>query len=177
MTPIARVAWGYVAVALDLRLAGVDVVPDLLGWLVALWGLWSLAGLSRWFAVAGAAGVGGLVLAVPALFAEPGPFLATLEAVVEAGLVFGVCCGLRAILPQARVRRTADGIRWLALGLTGLLVLLGLLTGFRPVESAWAIPWGIGAVVVTVWFLVFLFGLKEDPALRETVVGTARRTN
>ena len=49
MTPIGAVAAGLLLVLLDLRLSGFDVLPDVLGWLVAVRGLGRLVRLDPSF--------------------------------------------------------------------------------------------------------------------------------
>lgn len=167
MTPPARVAWGLLLVFIDLRFNGFDVIPDMLGWVLIVWGAAALRGRSGWFELAGAGGIVGTVLSVPLLLAEPGPALMVVEALAQTAVVFGTCSGVRAVTGEASVTRTADGIRWLDLGLLVVLLLAWSVTGPVPVETVWAIPLAVVSFGVVIWFLVFLFRLTGHPTLQE----------
>lgn len=167
MTPMARVATGFLMVVVDLRIGGLDLVPDVVGWLLVVAGLVPLARRHEWFAAAAAAAVLGAIVSVPLFVGEPGPAVSMLTTGVETAMVFGTCSGIRAVVGRESVTRTADGIRWLDLTLTAVLLAIGVAVGFRQVESLAAIPLAILGLGVLVWFLLFLLRVREDPTLQD----------
>ena len=64
MTALGTVALGLALVLLDLRISGFDVVPDVLGWLLAIGGLGRLAPLAARFRTARGWAVGCAVLSL-----------------------------------------------------------------------------------------------------------------
>lgn len=171
MPPLARVALGLVIVVLDLRFEGVDLMPDPVGWALVLWGLVPLAGRHRGFGAGVAAALVGALLSVPQVLAEPGEALGTLQAVVETVLVFGTCTAIGGLADEARVRTTANRIRWTDLGLTVVLTGLASLPVEQPRDvtgvAALAVALGLATLVVMVWFLVFLLGVRHRPAFSD----------
>ena len=169
MSPLGKVVIGFLLVVFDFRFEGFDLVPDLLGWLLVLAGLMPLTGRSRGFAVAAVAAAAGALLALPLQLSEPGPVLGFLEAVAQTALVFGTCTGVRALVAEPRVRRTADRIRWADLALTGVGTAIGLVAdGDTTVDGAAVGPLLVlvaAALAVAVWFLVFLWSQREQPEL------------
>jgi hypothetical protein len=168
MTPLGAVVGGLVLVFVDLRFDGLDVVPDVLGWLAVLVGLVRLAGSHPGFAVAAAASALGFLQSWGQVAVEPGELLRGLETVAQTVLVFAVCTGLRGVVPDERTRVTADRIRWIDLGLTLLVVLalavlsLGTYDGAATSLLVLVIVLAIG---VYLWFLVLLWGNRERPEL------------
>ena len=47
-----------------------------------------------------------------------------------------------------------------------VLLAIGVAVGFRPVESAAAVPLVVLGLGVMVWFLLFLLRVREEPTLR-----------
>ena len=168
MPPLGKVVIGFLLVMLDFRIEVFDVLPDVVGWVVVLAGLMPLAGRSRGFGVAALAAGVGLLLGLVALVAVPGTALGTLQGLAETVLVFGTCTGVRALVADPQVRRTADLIRWADLAITGVGTALGLTVGETTVEGAAVGPLlvlvlaGLGVVV---WFLVFLWSNRRRPEL------------
>lgn len=178
MTPVARIAWGFLIVLVDLRIQGLDVVPDIVGWILAVSGTGRLFERSGWFRLATAACAVGIATAVPGAVSEPGTVLALAEGLAMTGLVFGACSGIRAVVAEPSVRRTADWIRWLDLGLMVVAGVLGALgeslrlpvsDASPPVGLALAalvVPLVVVALAVAVWFVVFLLRLRHHPTLQ-----------
>jgi hypothetical protein len=168
MTPLGAVVGGLVLVFVDLRLEGLDVVPDVLGWLLVLVGVSRLAGSHAGFAVAAGAAALGFLQSWGQLTAEPTELLQGLEAVAQTVLVFATCTGLRGVVADQRTRRTADLVRWWDVGLTALVVLV--LAGFSVgLDGGAATPLLVlvivAGVVVFLWFLVLLWANRDRPEL------------
>jgi hypothetical protein len=157
------VFWGLIAVVIDVRIDGPDVVPDPVAWLVALVGVARLARLHPGFGVA-AVGCGlGLLVSLPD-WAQPGDgSTGLLTGVAETGVVFGTCTGLIALLPArrataARVRGWDLGLMLAVAALSGLAGLAGLDgTGAGGPLTALVVVLAVATVVVLVCFLVLLF--------------------
>lgn len=168
MTPLARVAWGFLVVVVDVRTDGFDLVPDPLGWVLVLAGLVPLAGRDPWFAAASAASAVGLLVSLPQALAEPGALLTAVQSVVETGLVFGTCTGImHRVEPPART--TGGRIRWTDLGLTAVTTAIGLAAGGAgqvtgAVVVLLLLP-ALAALAVMAWFALFLLGVQRHPAL------------
>ena len=170
MSPLGKVVIGFVLVIVDFRIDTFDLVPDVVGWVVVLSGLMALAGRSRGFTVAAAAAGTALLLALVDLVAEPGTVLGMLGTVTATAVVFGTCTGVRALVADPSVRRTADRIRWADLVLTGIAIALGLAAGGEEVSVQGAavgplLVLVLVALAVVVWFLVFLWSLRHRPEL------------
>ena len=135
------VFWGLIAVVVDVRIDGPDLVPDPVAWLVALVGVARLARLHPGFGVA-AVGCGlGLLVSLPD-WAQPGDgSTGLLTGVAETVVVFGTCTGLIAIL-------------------TGVAGLDG--AGAGGPLTALVVVLAVAAVVVLVCFLVLLFRVSGD---------------
>ena len=65
MTPLGPVSLGLVLVLVDVRGEGVDLVPDLLGWVLVLAGVHRLARLDPRFAAARSAALVSAFLSLP----------------------------------------------------------------------------------------------------------------
>lgn len=154
MSGLRTVAGALLLVLLDLRIDGLDLLPDPLGWAVAAWVLGGLAGRHRGFDVAAAAAAVACVASVPGLVG-PGPdWLWPVTTAATTALVFAACTAVRALVPTEAVR--AERLRWADLGLTGALVLL---TPFAEGQDWLAAPvllLGLAALVVFVLFLLML---------------------
>lgn len=171
MTPAGLVVTGMALVMLDLRMAGIDVAPDTIGWVIAIVGLWRLLPRSRWYVGAVVAAVAGAFLAVPALFAEPTGLLRSLLILTETGFVFSVCSGIVSSAGSAAgVRSTANRIRWLELALVPTaLVLLMLLPSVATLVLLATVALGVAA-----WFMIFLLSLRDHPTLQPVAGGATR---
>lgn len=168
MTPLARIAWGFLVVVIDFRVDGVDVIADVAGWALVLFGTTALTGRSPWFTAASAAAAFGALLSLPQLLSEPGGLLQTAGAVVETALVFSVCTGIMQLVDEPQ-RTTADRIRWadLAVGVLGVALGLVVPAGTQVTNGAAVVilVMVIVALLVMVWFLLFLLGVQRHPAL------------
>jgi hypothetical protein len=161
--PLSLMAWGLLLVVVDIRV-GVDVVPDPLGWLLALGAAASLSRLHGGFTVATVACGLGLLASVPDWLGGRGDVLTMATAVAETVLVFATCTAIVDLVPGRRAG--ANAIRWWDLGLTvGLLPVIAL-AGWEPGLTAVALLVGLGALVVFVCFLVLLFRAAGDQPVR-----------
>lgn len=169
MPPLGRITVGYLLVLVDIRINGLDVIPDLAGWAVVLAGVASLLGRSGWFRLAAGAAAVELVTSAVELL-QPPPTLATLvDAVASPAVVFGVCGGVMATVENPTVRATADAIRWLslALGIVDLAVR-ALSDGQQDVGGLGALAvvlFVLVALGVMIWFLVFCWRERARPEL------------
>ncbi|MDO8147308.1 hypothetical protein Q6350_02580 [Isoptericola sp. b515] len=186
MRPLQIVVGGLVIVVLDLRFDGFDVVVDLIGWILVVKALRLLAVRDRAFAVAAVGavlgGLGSIVQLVPGLTVGAGvvSVLGAVETLALTVVVVAICTGIARVLahePQvvrhARILRATDvALTVVALGLGSSPVLLS--AGPTPGTTGWLV--GAGAVVlllgaltfvVLIWFLVFLWRLRDRPELQE----------
>ena len=168
MPPLGKVAIGLLLVIVDFRIESFDLVPDVVGWLLVLAGLVPLSRRSGGFGAATLAAGLGLLVALVGLVAEPGPAFAALGGLTETVVVFGVCTGVMALVAEPSVQRTANRIRWADLAIT--LVGTG---GILAIDGAGTLDGAEGlllvlvpvALAVVVWFLVFVWSLRDRPEL------------
>jgi hypothetical protein len=158
---------GYVLVLVDLRFNGFDVIPDLIGWALVLWGLLPLLRRSGWFQVAIAAAVVEVFVAAIELTQPAGSLTGLTDIVAGTALVFAVVTGVIATVGRPDVRAAGDPVRWtnLIMGVVAF-VLVALVDAGQTVNLRGALPLvvfvGLGAVV---WFLVFCWQQREQPEL------------
>ncbi|MEZ5097129.1 MAG: hypothetical protein R2731_14115 [Nocardioides sp.] len=118
-TPLGKAAWGFLLAALDLRINGVDLLPDPVGWVLAAVGVWALAGRSLGFRVAAVLASVEAVVSLPLVVSEeiPAP-LSSLDVLLQTGFVFAVCSGLIAALPhrpdKAGSANSSGGSTWVS---------------------------------------------------------------
>ncbi|MFC6357844.1 hypothetical protein [Luteococcus peritonei] len=181
------VGWGLVAVLVDLRLNGFDVLPDVVGWGLVLAGLWALASLAVDFARARLAALLGLVAAgiELGLFFSEGryPVAESLAGVVVTTctlacgwfLLHGVARRARAVAPGAVERSLVLAHRLLAvfgLLLAGEMVGLVIAMTGRELNLTLSGPGalvvvfvGIVLLVVAVQLVLFCFAHADEPWL------------
>lgn len=158
MSGLVTLAVGFLLVVLDLRLGGsVDVVPDPVGWAVALWALGGLSPLHRGFTVAAAASVVGLVSSLPEAVGAVSAPLAWLSIACQTVLVFATCTAVMALVPAER--RRADALRWSDLATTVAVAALGALAG--ELGAAAAVPAVLAALAGVVVLVLFLLTLHR----------------
>lgn len=161
------VFWGLLVVLVDLRVNGPDLVPDPLGWLLALVAVLGLRGWHRGFSLA-AAGCGlGLLASLPDWARPDVTWVSTLTTVATTLVVFGTCTALMALVPGRRAG--ANAIRWWDLALTAPVVLLGaLLPGpprevHGPVATVLVLVLALAVLLVFVSFLVLVLRASRGP--------------
>ncbi len=143
MRPLTQAALGLALVLADLRVGSLDVLPDPVGWVLVLVGLWPLRSRHTGLVVAVVAGVVMVPVSVPSVFVDPadvGALLDLADLLVEAVFFFALLTAVRALTYDGSTRRTASIIRaidvaWSLLGLA-LLVVLGETDASYQVDGA-----------------------------------------
>lgn len=167
MTPLARVGWGLLVVALDLRIEGLDLLVDPLGWALALSGWFALQGRNSWF---GGAVAGGLVGCAVSIFAVTQPLdglPSMVDTIAQTAVVFCTCSAIARLAGNLADRKAANTIKWLDLGL-GIVAAL-VVVAARSTEAGGMVvlvlPLIVAALATFVWFLVLVFRVGREPAL------------
>ena len=168
MVPLTRLVLGYAVVLVDLRFNDFDLVPDLIGWALVLWGLLALLSRSGWFRVATGAAVVELLVAVLEANHPAGSLAGLIDVAASTTFVFAVVTGVITTVDRADVRAAGDPVRWtnLVMGLVAF-VLVALVGSGQAVDLGGGaillvVLVGLGAVV---WFLVFCWKQREQPEL------------
>lgn len=163
LAPLRGMAIGLILVVADLRIDGIDVIPDPVGWalvMIAAWQVRSRHAAFRWAFVAGALG---LLSSLPGWVGAEGSLLMLLDTLATTGLVFATCTGIAA--RSARHGRLAGQLRWWDLGLTLPPLLLTPLAVDDSSGLSALVPlvlvWGLAVFVVFVVFLVLLFRVSR----------------
>jgi len=160
--PLRTMAQGLLLVIIDIRIQHIDLVPDPIGWVMALVAAQRLMARHAAFrAVLAACGVG-LVCSLPDWVGVTGNLLSVPTAVAETVVVFATCHAILALLPARR--GTANAVRWWDLGLllVGWLVV-ALARREQGVDAA-VVVLALAQLAVFVCFVVLLFGAsKEHP--------------
>jgi hypothetical protein len=164
LKPLSLMAWGLLLVVLDLRVDGLDLVPDPLGWVFVLLAALRLRPLHAGFTAATVAAVVGLVASLPDWVGVAPNLAGTATTLAETVLVFATCTAIMALVPDRRGR--ANTLRWWDLALTVILVPLVVLAVVEPGFVVLALFAGLAALVVLVCFLVLLFRTAGDRPVR-----------
>lgn len=166
--PLRLVAVGLALVAVDVNIEGLDLLPDPIGWFVALLGLHALRGVAPQLRVAlGAALVGGL-LSVPDYVVDH-PSLSAATGILEVAVVWFVCGALIATgTPQGS---SAATVRVLSVACLALVLPLSFLEGDAGgVLTLVALTAVVVGLATFVSFLVITFAAARafpgDPAPR-----------
>jgi len=160
--PLRTMAWGLLLVIIDIRVEHVDLVPDPVGWVMALVAAQRLAARHAAFTAVLAACVVGLVCSVPDWFGVTGELLTIPTAVAETVVVFATCVAIMALLPSRR--GTANAVRWWDLELLLAGWLLVAVARNEPGAAVLVVALALAQLVVLVVFVVLLFGAsKEHP--------------
>ncbi len=161
MRALATVVWGLALVVADIRFDDIDVLPDPLGWALAVAALGSLARLHPAYGVAAGASSIGVVVSLPDWFRPAGTIGEVLVAIVTTVVVLGTCTGIMATVPEQAA--TARLIRAWELGLSlALLVLLGF-ASIEPATGVLVLVVGLVELGVFIWFLVLLVRASRCP--------------
>jgi hypothetical protein len=172
MTPLQKIAMGFVLVLLDPVFFGYDAVPDLLGWLMILAGTWDLrAKLGHRFPTLFGLGIVSLLLSaatfVPTVtesLPPSGGWFVSLPQLVFMGLL---CLGIADLSSSAEPDATATPRRFrrivwaiAVVAVIPVVVFAAELESVAPVAAA-------VAVGVLVFFIYALFKVsKRDYVLR-----------
>jgi hypothetical protein len=160
VTPLQKVAMGFVIVVLDAPFAGWDGVPDPLGWALAVAGLLALRGRLRGgdtlLGVAVLAGLVSLATYPPAVAAALDPSLGWLLSLPQLAFCILIC---GAVGPRAEDLAGRFGVlRWVFLALVVAPVLV-----FGGGLDALAVPTAVVAVLADVYFVYLLFRVSRRP--------------
>lgn len=156
VAPLTGVALGFLLMVLDVRIDGVDYVPDVLGWAVCTLSLLAPARRSSWLLLAFVAAVLGTVNGTLRIVLKTG-FDA--DFVLLPLLVFACCSGILELGTDRRTASSANALRWGMLGIAGLIFVLGTLTEEEGrINGLASAPMflllGV-AVVLWIWFFIF----------------------
>lgn len=164
MTPLARLAWGLILVAVDLRINhGIDLVPDPLGWWLAAVALVDLSDHHRAFVLAARLALVAALLSVPDFIAPGGSVLVLGGGVLVLAVAVATLTGIAETASAALAER-ARAIRAWTVGLTALLALTLALAAVEPASGVLVLVAGSADFVVFVWLLAFLFRTAKDPS-------------
>ena len=168
MTPLTRFVVGMVVVLIDLRINGLDLVPDVVGWVLVLAGLLPLAGRSGWFQVAVAAAAVELLASLFELTTTGNDLTGLIDTLASPVLVFSVTTGIIGAARSEEVRAAGDPVRWTNL-VVGLLTIL-LVIAFRGRTTledgvAFVIVFVLLALAAVIWFLTFCWNRRGLPEL------------
>ena len=155
LRPLSLLAWGLLLAVADVRVNGVDLLPDVVGWGMGMVAALVLGPWDRAFAVAGLGCGLGLLASVLELLGARGAPTSTATSVAETLAVFGSCTAVMRLVPERRA--TANALRWWELGLTLAFLLLVTLTAENHDFGLPALLVGLAALVVLVCVIVLLF--------------------
>lgn len=173
MRQLRLVLVGSLLVVLDLRVNGVDVLPDPLGWLLAAVALLRLRALHVAFRVACAVSAVGVLVALPGVLGPETGLLAGAVGLLQTVLVLTTCTAVHALLPDDGVGRVAGVLRWVDVVLAVATVPLALLLadgsagGAIDVEVALPLVVLGGALtlgVVVTWLVVLALASGREPS-------------
>jgi hypothetical protein len=168
MSPLTRFVLGFLVVLLDLRVGGVDLLPDLVGWILVLLGLVPLLRRSGWFQLAAGAAVLELVVSVAELTQPATGLPALIDSVATTVLLFAVTSGVIAGVGSLEVRAAGDPVRWtnLVLGVVSI-ILVAVVDGGGTLEASTAliVILVLATLAAVVWFLVFCWQQRAQPEL------------
>lgn len=122
MRPLYLLTVSLLMVILDFRIDGVDLAPDVLGWVLAALSLLRLEPHVAFKAGAVTAGVAAAV-SVPSLVRPEGLFLGGVATAAVTVVIFATCTGVMALRPATR--RSAQRLRWTILAVTVISLTLG----------------------------------------------------
>ncbi len=126
MRPLNLLAVGLLMVVLDFRVDDIDLVPDVLGWVIAALSLLRLEPHVAFKAGAATAGIAAAV-SLPALVAPEGLFLGGVATAAFTVVIFATCTGVMALRPSTC--RSAQRLRWTILAVTVVSLTLGYQVG------------------------------------------------
>jgi len=172
MKGFASVAWAVLLVSFDIRVDGIDFIPDVPGWAIGGVALQRLAGRNEWFGMAALAAVPGFAVSLIDFTGEHVDLDNLVSGLAMFWLGVATCTGIARVWDRTPIAATARSVRtwWVLTSLAGLVVLaLAASTeGAAPLVIAWALV-GLG---VLVWFVVLLFRVdrpENAPAPRSSV--------
>lgn len=162
MKPLGIVMWGLVIVFVDVRIDGLDLAFDPVGWVMCASGLYELRRLSSWFSFASLVAVAGVLVSCVAMVSTLSPLLELGGSLLDPTITFAICTGIIETCRHApSAVAAASAIRWITVALAGALCVLWLdPTAFGGL----LIPTVLVAVATGIWFLVTLYQVQQLPA-------------
>ena len=160
LRPLATAATGLILVLVDVRLQGVDVIPDPVGWVIAALALSSLRTAHLGFYVAGMAAWLAVIPSVPEWFGASSPLISISIALVLLVAQYATCTAVMAVSPTREA--SASAIRWLTVVLSCALLLAIAAATAEPSMGVIAFVVGLADFAVSVWFLVLLYGVAKE---------------
>lgn len=188
MHPLRWVAFGFLIVFVDIRLGGIDVIPDAIGWAIVAAGLLAVSAQHAAFRIALAAASLALVVGLVTEYVlaststADGTVWSVLDSVATTVFVFATCTGMRDLARAAGDDRTATQagiVRWLDVALTVVMLGVAAAAGFPEerigIGSSLALPllaFAAMALAVVIWFLVLLFRSGRTQHVVQTAPAT-----
>ena len=169
MPPLARVVLGFLLVLLDFRIDGLDLLPDLVGWVVVLTGLAPLSSRHFGFVVAAVAAGAELVLSLFELTSPAGTVLSVLEVLATTTVIVATCVAVAGVVAEPHTQERSQQVRTanLVMGLVALaFVLIGATGTEVDLPGGLILLLALAGLGVVIWFLVFCWQQREEPALR-----------
>jgi len=160
LRPLGTMAQGLLLVIIDIRIQHVDLVPDPIGWVMALVACQRLVAQHVAFKAVTAACVVGLVCSLPDWVGVTGALLTVPVAVAETVVVFATCSAVMALLPARR--STANALRWWDLGLLVAGLLVVAVARREPDVDLAVVVLAVTQLVVFIWFVVLLFRASRE---------------
>jgi hypothetical protein len=161
MKGFASVAWAVFLVTFDVRIDGVDLIPDLLGWAIAGVSLQGLARRNEWFGLAALAALPGIVVSLIDFTGEHVDLDQGVSGLAMFWLIVATCTGIARVWQGTPVAVTARSVRtwWVGISLAGLVVLASAAStgGAAP----FVIVWALAGFCVLVWFALLLFRVNR----------------
>ncbi len=161
LTPLGAAATGLILVLVDFRIQGFDLIPDPIGWVLAAVALCSLRPVHRGFTVAGVAAWLAVVPSLPDVVGVEHVLISSAIAVALLVIEVAACTAIIAVRPARAA--SASAIRWLSLALGGALVVAAAVAAAEPSTGILVLAIGLADLVVTLWFLVLLYGTAKAP--------------
>lgn len=184
MSPLKLVGWGFLVVFIDIRLDGLDVLPDFIGWLVAYVGVTRLRPLDSAFGTAAVAAAAEVALTAIGLVTGANILGYALDALASGVFVVYLCTGImqRALAGgDPGMARSMAMIRGTAVVITAGALAATIMTEGDPLELATngAASVLVGVVTLTglavmLWLLYLLFTSADRSYL--DVTGTVQAT-
>ncbi|MFC0627055.1 hypothetical protein [Kribbella deserti] len=165
---------GMVVVLVDFRLAGFDLLADIVGWILVYAGLGRLG--AGFFRAKLAAGIGGVVsLGQFARFeGSSAQLFSIIELIVVTAVVVLTCTALMWVAANADDERTvtsASQVRSANLLTTMVILVVGFLSGGRTIEvggggGLFIVLLAAVAFAASLWFIFLLCGAADRPYLQ-----------
>lgn len=164
MTPLQKIAMGLLIVVLDADLGGFDGVPDVLGWVLVMFGLLGLrARLDNFAVLRTVAVLAGVVSAVtfwPTVFATAPESTGWLLSLPHLAFSFVLCASVSELSKpdDTAISRRFALLRWVFVALAAGPVLV-----YGGGVDALLIPLAVVSVAANVFLIYLLFKISKRP--------------